>query len=252
MNTGGIWEVRDPLPLVSADIGIWLALDRAVKIARIFRPWTRTRRWKVQRDAARDRVISALEPDGGLPQAYPAPDGTRRGVRSDASALLAVFMGMFERGDERASRLVDATFDSLDIAPFVYRYEPGQEDGFAGLEGAFIPCSWWAVSALAKCGRVDEARARALSLDRSLPALMPEQIDPESREGLGNVPLVWSHVEAARAAYMLDDAAREQRWGRPLSSAFLLARYLRRRPRARKRTAGTPSQVGHAQGQNRQ
>ena len=251
-NTGGIWEVRDPIPLVSADIGIWLALDRAVKLAHLFRPWTRTGRWKKQRDAARGRVLAALEDDGGLPQAYPDEDGSPTGARSDASALLAVFMGMFERGDERASRLVDATLDSLDISPFVYRYEPGQDDGFSGLEGAFVPCSWWAVSALAKCGRVDEALARAESLDRALPALMPEEIDPESREGLGNMPLVWAHVEAARAMYMLDDARREQRWGRSLSTLYLVGRYLQRRPRARRSTAGTPSEVGHAQGQNRQ
>jgi GH15 family glucan-1,4-alpha-glucosidase len=42
--TSGIWELREPRDLVSADIGIWIALDRAVWIARGWRPWTRRRR----------------------------------------------------------------------------------------------------------------------------------------------------------------------------------------------------------------
>ncbi len=69
------------------------------------------------------------------------------------------------------------------------------------------------MSALAACGRLDEARERAEALDRTLPALLPEEIDPESRQGLGNVPLVWSHMEAARATYLLDAERFRRRWG---------------------------------------
>jgi GH15 family glucan-1,4-alpha-glucosidase len=100
---------------------------------------------------------------------------------------MAVVFRMFGREDPRASALLDATLRELDCAPFVYRYEPGGDDGFSGREGAFLPASWWAVSALAACGRVADAQERARALDRALPALMPEEMDPESRVGLGNV-----------------------------------------------------------------
>ena len=222
--TSGIWELREPRDLVSADIGIWLALDRAVWIARGWRPWTPRRRWLRVRDAARERVLGALLPDGGLPQAY--GEGPRA---ADASALMAVVFGMLGRDDPRASALVDATLRELDCAPFLYRYEPGGDDGFSGVEGAFLPASWWAVSALAACGRVDEAQTRAQALDRSLPALMPEEMDPESRVGLGNVPLVWSHMEAARAAYLLDAARLRRRLGPAALVAWRGQRYLRAR-----------------------
>jgi GH15 family glucan-1,4-alpha-glucosidase len=221
--TSGIWELRRPRHLVSADIGVWLALDRAVWIARGWRPWTRRRRWIRARDAARDRVLGALRPDGTLPQAY---DGR---PAADASALMAVVFGMLDRDDPRASALVDATLRELDCAPFLYRYEPGGDDGFRGVEGAFLPASWWVVSALAACGRVDEAEERARALDRALPALLPEEIDPESRVGLGNVPLVWSHMEAARAMYVLDAARLRRRLGPLALAAWRGQRYLRAR-----------------------
>ena len=227
--TSGIWELREPRDLVSADIGVWLALDRAVWIARGWRPWTRRRQWVRARDAARDRVLAALLPDGGLPQTY--GDGPRA---ADASALMAVVFGMLGRDDPRASALVDATLRELDCAPFLYRYPPGGDDGFSGVEGAFLPASWWVVSALAACGRVDEAQDRARALDRALPALMPEEMDPESRVGLGNVPLVWSHMEAARAAYVLDAARLRARLGPAALVAWRGQRFLRARLSRRK------------------
>lgn len=222
--TSGIWELRDPKDLVGADIGVWLALDRAVWIARGWRPWTSRRQWLRARDAAKARVVAALLPDGGLPQAY--GDGPRA---ADASALMAVVFRLLDRDDPRAAALVDATLRELDCAPFVYRYEPGGDDGFSGVEGAFLPASWWAVSALAACGRVEEAHARARALDRALPALMPEEMDPESRVGLGNAPLVWSHMEAARAMYLLDAAELRQRWSGLGLAAWRTSRWLRAR-----------------------
>ena len=224
--TSGIWELRTPKDLVSADIGIWIALDRAIWIARGWRPTARRRRWRRARSAARGRVIGALQEDGGLPQAYGEGPGS-----ADASALLAVIFRMFDRRDPRASRLVDSTLRSLDAAPFLYRYEPGDGDGFAGVEGAFLPASWWVVSALAACGRMEDAKARAEALDRALPALMPEEMDPESRQGLGNVPLVWSHMEAARAMYLLDSGSVRARTGLLGITLWRTVRWLRARRR---------------------
>lgn len=223
-KTSGIWELREPKDLVSADIGIWLALDRAIWIARGWRPHVRRGRWKRARAAARDRVLAALREDGSLPHAY-----DDEGPSADASALMAVVFRMFDRRDPRASRLVDATVAALDCAPFLYRYEPGGEDGFTGREGAFLPASWWVVSALAACGRHAEAMLRAKALDRALPALMPEEMDPESRQGLGNVPLVWSHMEAARAMYLLDSARLRSRTGVVGLSVWRLARWMKGR-----------------------
>ena len=223
--TSGIWELREPRDLVAADIGRWLALDRAIWIARGWRPLAPRRRWKRARDAARERVLSALRPDGTLPQAY--DDGSR----VDASALMVVIFGMLDRRDPRAGRLVAETLARLESGPYVYRYEPDASDGFRGREGAFVPVCWWAVSALAAVGRVDEARRRADALAAALPRLMAEEVDPVSGESLGNTPLVWSHIEGARAMYVLDAAVLRHRFGAAGLWAWRITRYLRMRRR---------------------
>lgn len=201
--SNGIWELRTPTMVVSADIGRWLALDRAVALARRHRRvrWARRhRRWARVRDRVGNDVLAALRADGGLPRAYGEGDETH-----DASALLAVIYGLLDPHDPRANALVDATISALADGPFLRRYA-GVDDGFAPGEGAFIPASWWAVSALAIVGRKDEARQRADAMREVLPGIQPEEVDVASGTGRGNVPLVWSHTEAARAAILLDRA----------------------------------------------
>jgi GH15 family glucan-1,4-alpha-glucosidase len=223
-RTSGIWELRTPRQLVSGDIGRWLALDRAIWIARGWRPWSRRRHWKRARDQVRQRVLDALDDEGGLPQSY-----DDRSPKPDASALMVVVFGMLGPRDPRADRLVDATLARLGAWPFVYRYEPGSDDGFEGREGAFLPTSWWAISALAKLGRIEEAESRLEALDRVVPRLMSEEIDPESLQSLGNVPLVWSHMEAVRALYVLDAAQRRHHYGPVGLWTWRIARYLQQR-----------------------
>ena len=223
-DSNGIWEMRTAQPLVDGDLGRWLLLDRAMWIARGWRPWTRRRHWKAARDTIAHRVLSAIDQDGGLPQAYgqhpPVPD---------ASALMAVAFGLLRRDDPRAGRLVDVLLGRLGSGPYVYRYPPGGDDGFSGTEGAFLPMSFLAVTALAQLGRVEEAEDRLDRLCAGLPRLLSEEVDPSTGELLGNTPLVWSHAELARAIYVLDAAKRRDRWGAPGLWAWRLTRYLRLR-----------------------
>lgn len=127
-------------------------LDRALWIARGWRPWTPRRHWKQTRDTVRDRVLAAIDEQGLLPRAY----GQSPAV-PDASSPMAVAFGLLGRKDARGHRLVDALLHRLGAGPYVYRYPPGGDDGFSGTEGAFLPTSFLAVTALAQLGRVDEA-----------------------------------------------------------------------------------------------
>jgi GH15 family glucan-1,4-alpha-glucosidase len=206
-QSNGIWEIREADEFVSGDIGKWLALDRAVRIARRHRPWMRRSRWVAARDEVRSRVLSVLRDDGSLPQTFRCDD-----ERSDAAALMLVIFGLLDRKDPRATAVVDAVLRDLGADPFVYRYRPDGADGFAPGEGAFVPTCWWAVSALATIGRVDEAVQRLDALCARLPDLLSEEFDPVDDVALGNVPLVWSHTELARALYVLDAELRRKRW----------------------------------------
>jgi len=194
--SNGIWEIRRPAPLVSGDVGRWVALDRALRLTRRPVPNSRRRAWRRARDEARARVLGAIRPDGTLPHAY--------GTDSvDASALLLVVFGLLGPGDPRSRRLVDGTIDALGAGPLLYRYPPDGRDGFAPAEAPFVPASWWAVTALAVLGD-PRAGSRADQLCALLPALQPEEFDLGRREPLGNTPLLWSHAECTRALFELD------------------------------------------------
>jgi len=210
--TGGIWEQRRPGLVTSADVGLWLLFDRALRLRRVYEPWAwrRQRRWAAALTAARRRVEDSLLPSGALPLVH-------GGTEPDGAALLLVVLGLLGRGDPRADRLVDATIEALGIGDPVValrRYPSSVDSGFGGEESAFLPVSWLAVSALAQLDRPEEAHAMADRLCAATPGLQPEMLDVDGDVGLGNTPLVWSHAEAARALFLLRVADLRARWGR--------------------------------------
>src|SRR5947207_10579151 len=90
----------------------------------------------------------------------------------------------------------------------VYPYIPQvSRDGMTGGEGTFSICSFWYVEALARAGRVDEAR---LAFEKMLTyanhlGLFSEEIGPTG-EQLGNFPQALTHLSLISAAYNLDRA----------------------------------------------
>jgi GH15 family glucan-1,4-alpha-glucosidase len=89
----------------------------------------------------------------------------------------------------------------------LYRYPPGR-DGLAGTEGAFLPCSFWLVQALASTGRRHEAVElfeELLCCATSL-ELYAEEMDPTTGAHLGNFPQALTHAALVQAALALRDA----------------------------------------------
>jgi alpha,alpha-trehalase len=95
----------------------------------------------------------------------------------------------------------------------IYRYDPEKSpDGLEGDEGAFLLCSFWLVDNWAKQGRLDEAMELYDSLcSRAGPlGLLPEEIDPENGQFLGNYPQAFSHVGVISSGVNLDRLLRKQ------------------------------------------
>ena len=84
---------------------------------------------------------------------------TRIAGSSDVDASL-LMLPIVEYDDVRGERIrgtIDAVDRLLRHDDVVYRYHA--DDGVPGGEGCFLNCSFWLVSALARCGRLDEATA---------------------------------------------------------------------------------------------
>jgi GH15 family glucan-1,4-alpha-glucosidase len=88
----------------------------------------------------------------------------------------------------------------------VYRYNPAASpDGLAGDEGTFSLCTFWYVDALARAGRLDDAR---LTFEKMFTyanhlGLFSEEIDATGGQ-LGNFPQAFSHLSLISAAINLD------------------------------------------------
>jgi GH15 family glucan-1,4-alpha-glucosidase len=180
----GIWEMRaDPAHHVHSKLMGWLALDRAVRMASS-NPVKRTTlaRWQRERHLLGSDI-----------RAHGFDEGRRSYTRAYGSkeldaALLILPILEFEPPDSpRVAGTIDAIRRELSAGgPLLYRYPPGT-DGLDGGEGAFLPCSFWLAMALARKGRVDQARelfedmaGRSNDL-----GLYPEEMDPSSGEHLG-------------------------------------------------------------------
>ena len=76
----------------------------------------------------------------------------------DASLLLIPAVGFLPPDDERVIGTVEAIERELCVDGFVLRYPTEEsDDGLPPGEGAFLPCTFWLVDALALIGRRDEA-----------------------------------------------------------------------------------------------
>lgn len=201
----GIWEVRgDAQHHVHSKLMAWLALDRALRIADTHRlSQRRHRRWRVERDA-----IACDVQNRGFDNARNSFTGSYDSDELDAAVLVIPLLGIEEPDSPRVRDTIDAIQHELDAGgPLLYRYPPGR-DGLPGTEGAFLPCAFWLVQALANTGRVAEATARFTALlELATPlGLYAEEMDPISHEHLGNFPQALTHAALVQAALAVRDA----------------------------------------------
>ena len=200
----GIWEIRgDAVQHVHSKLMAWLALDRGLRIAQTHRlPARQRQRWLDARNAigVDVRTWGYNTNLGSYTRSYGSPD-------LDAALLVLPLIGLEDRHSVRVRRTVDAIREQLSAGgPLLFRYPPGR-DGLPGTEGAFLPCSFWLVQALARTGRREEALevfADLLAQANSL-GLYAEEMDPATGAYLGNYPQALSHAALVQAALALRD-----------------------------------------------
>jgi GH15 family glucan-1,4-alpha-glucosidase len=201
----GIWEIRgDAAHHVHSKLMGWLALDRALRIADTHRlPARQRRQWQVARDA-----IAAEVRARGFNPAKAAYMRSYGSGDLDAALLILPLLGIDDVESARVRGTIDAIHAELSAGgPLLHRYPPGR-DGLPGTEGAFLPCSFWLVQALARTGRHPEAVAlfQALLEHASPLGLYAEEMDPTTGAHLGNYPQTLTHAALIQAAVAIRDA----------------------------------------------
>jgi GH15 family glucan-1,4-alpha-glucosidase len=202
----GIWEVRsEPRHFTHSKMMCWVALDRAMRMAEAgWLPQNHTTRWKAE--AARIREFVDTRCWSEELGAYARSADSRE---LDASVLLGALMDFRGAHDPQMTGTIEALRRDLGRGALLYRYSG--EDGLRGGEGTFLCCSFFLVDALARAGRVDEAAEmmeELVGLANDV-GLYAEQIDPETKDFLGNMPQGLVHLSLINAAVSLrkaDDA----------------------------------------------
>jgi alpha,alpha-trehalase len=203
----GIWEIRtESRAFVHSRVMAWVALDRGIAAAEELGLPADVERWKALREEIREDVMANGWSDEL--QSFVHAYGTRW---LDAANLRLPFVGFLPATDPRMRATIERADEILAKEAFVYRYLE-VDDGMAGGEGTFTLCSFWLVANLARLGRIEEAQRKFDQLVGCANdvGLFAEEIDPATREHLGNFPQALTHVGLISAAYALQDASRDQ------------------------------------------
>jgi GH15 family glucan-1,4-alpha-glucosidase len=198
----GIWETRGgQKDFVYGRVMSWVAMDRGLRLSeRRGRP-ADVERWR----DARDRIYTQVMEKGWSKERAAFVQHYGSDVL-DASNLLMPLVGFVAPRDPMWQSTLDAMDEELVSDSLVYRYDPSASpDGLRGSEGTFSICTFWYVDALARSGRLEQAR---LTFEKMLTyanhvGLFSEEIGPTG-EQLGNFPQAFTHLSLINAAMNLD------------------------------------------------
>ncbi|MCR4337971.1 MAG: glycoside hydrolase family 15 protein [Candidatus Omnitrophica bacterium] len=196
----GIWERREALQhYVHSKLMSWVAMDRAVKIARFVGKIHHCAAWLKVANEIREEILK-----------YGWNDQLKSFTMFygsdvvDASNLLMLHYGFLDPKDPRMVSTVEKSYQHLVKNGFAFRYVDKDEFGLP--ENAFIVCSFWMINALYLIGQ--EAKARemlenVLSCRNDL-GLFSEDVETHSRRLTGNFPQGYSHLACIQSILLLE------------------------------------------------
>jgi alpha,alpha-trehalase len=207
-RSNGIWERDRQRHFVSSKVMSWTTLERALAFAERSGATANLRQWR--------RTLGDIHADvmaRGWSERLQSFRQHYSADALDASTLLIPLMGFLPPDHPRVAATVRRIETDLMSDGLVYRFrtEPrgSSHDVPAGrAEGAFLPCCFWLAAVYAMMGRRDDAEAllrRVGDLTGDL-GLLSEEADAQSGLLLGNIPMILSHAEYARAALQLAEA----------------------------------------------
>jgi len=192
----GIWEFRgEDRHFTFSKVLCWVAMDRAIKVARMFEKHRKVEKWSViEREIKEDILENAWnEQVGAFVQSYGSS-------HLDASVLLMEPYGFIDARDPKYVSTVLAIEEGLSNDGLLYRYK--NEDDFGLPSSSFTICTFWFINALFKIGEEEKAQLlfdRILGYSNHL-GLFSEDIDFKTKRLLGNFPQAYSHLALIECA----------------------------------------------------
>ncbi|MFJ6749547.1 glycoside hydrolase family 15 protein [Streptomyces sp. NPDC091266] len=207
----GLWETRGGRQhFTYGRVMSWVAFDRALRLATAHGRPARSGRWAAERDKLYEQILTkGWDPGRG---AFVQHYGSEV---LDSSLLRMPTVGFITPDDPMWTSTLEAMDQELVTDSLVYRYNPeASPDGLRGSEGTFSLCTFMYVDALARAGRIDQAR---LVLEKMMTyanhlGLYSEEIGLTGRQ-LGNFPQAFTHLAFIDAALTLDAALNRARTG---------------------------------------
>jgi len=195
----GMWELRTRANIhTSSSLMCWAACDRLAKIATHLRLSDRAGYWRGHANTARATIESRA-----FNTALGAYTDAFGGDGLDASLLLMAEVGFHGADDARFTGTLSAVEGALRHGNHMFRYVCA--DDFGKPETAFNVCTFWYIDALARVGRISEAREifESILSQRNHVGLLSEDIAPNTGELWGNFPQTYSLVGIINAAMRL-------------------------------------------------
>ena len=207
----GIWEIRgEKKHFVFSKMMCWVAMDRAVKIAKLLNKNVFSVLWQEEANTIKLDVMTKgwKEDIQSFSQTYENND-------LDSSLLLLETYGFISPEDERYRKTVEAVNRSLNYKGLMFRYNISDDFGIPN--SAFTICSFWMVRALFVIDKQVEAKKLfdELITYSNILGLFSEDLDFETKSQLGNFPQAYSHLALINTAKLFADEVEFSRFIKP-------------------------------------
>ncbi len=202
----GIWEFRtEDRHFTFSKVLCWVAIDRAVKIARILKKTRKLEKWvALEQEIREDIHNNAWNPKvNAFVQSY----GSHH---LDASVLLMESYGFIHAKDPKFISTVKAIEKELSNDGLLYRYK--NEDDFGLPSSSFTICTFWFINSLFKIGEEEKAMHhfdQLMGYGNHL-GLFSEDIDFRTKRLLGNFPQAYSHLALIECAINFSNKETEE------------------------------------------
>ena len=202
----GIWEFRtENRHFTFSKVLCWVAVDRAIKVARILGKTHKLEKWKVLEQEIKKDIYDGAwnENVNAFTQSYGSSD-------LDASVLLMESYGFIPAKDPKFVSTVKAIEKELCNDGLLYRYK--NEDDFGLPSSSFTICTFWFINSLFKIGEEEKAMRhfdKLLSYSNHL-GLFSEDIDFRTKRLLGNFPQAYSHLALIECAINFSNKESEE------------------------------------------